>query len=363
MASKISVDEVKPGKYYVSKKELFIRAIVDVGEDDNYIYWRDWDFDTGEPLVERLQICSKRAITRWAGREATSQEILRLNHEPLKGEEELLALLELYVNHKIYQSSGGDTSLPIINTGKTYTLFVGVNSYIDSQITDLHVCVNDVTSVSDIFQCKSAEVTLHSDNTSELLPTRNNILASLLKISRLANKDDLVLFYFSGHGIAEGGQSYLLPQDVVLPILKYTALSLREVREVMENSHARAKVIIIDACHSGAIIGKSVNAMTPEFQKHVFEDAEGFVILASCKQGEKSWEWPQESKSVFTYYLLEALSGKADVHQKGFITTLDASYYVLDQVKKWSIEHGTLQTPTLQAEMVGDIVLIKTVPN
>lgn len=354
---KISIEDVKPGKYFVSKKEIFVREIVENCENDN-IYWRDWSLDTGEPIVETLQMCSKRAIVNWAGREATDQEIVGLEHEPLKGDQEISVLHELYAKQKIREFVNKEVSSSIINTGKIYTLFVGINFYSDTNITDLNVCVHDVTALHNVFKDKSEKTLLLSDHTDGLLPNRKNIFTSLSHISRLANENDLILFYFSGHGIAEDGQSYLLPNDVCLPILKYTSLSVKDVKEIMENSRARAKVIIIDACHAGAIIGKSISLMTDDFQKSVFEEAEGFVVLASCKQGEKSWEWPEKQKSVFTYFLLEALSGKADMQNKGFITTSDTSNYVVNKVKQWSVEHGTLQTPTIQSEVVGEIVLV-----
>jgi uncharacterized caspase-like protein len=84
------------------------------------------------------------------------------------------------------------------------------------------------------------------------------------------------------------------------------------------------------------------------------------AVLASCKQGQQSWEWPEEGRSVFTHFLLEALSGKADFDGKGFVTVSDASRYVTDCVKAWAVDHGVPQTPTLQYTVAGDIVLIKT---
>ena len=84
-----------------------------------------------------------------------------------------------------------------------------------------------------------------------------------------------MLFHFSGHGIAEGGESYLLPRDAKAAALRYTAVAMADVRTIFEQSPARAKVIILDACHAGASIGRSAAIMTPEFIQRVFEEAEG----------------------------------------------------------------------------------------
>lgn len=128
---------------------------------------------------------------------------------------------------------------------------------------------------------------------------------------------------------------------------------------IIEQSPAHAKVIVLDACHSGASIGKAAPTMTPEFIQRVFEEAEGMAVLASCKANQQSWEWPEKQRSVFTYYLLEALTGKADFEGKQFVTVSDVSNYVADGVKTWTATHGAAQTPTLQYTVVGDIILLR----
>jgi len=203
---------------------------------------------------------------------------------------------------------------------------------------------------------------LLTDATPDRLPTRANVLGELSALAQSADESDLLLFYFSGHGKAEGGESYLLPRDTRLSAVKHTALAMRDVRELMHVSPARAKVIVLDACHSGAAIGKAEPTMTPEFIQRVFEEAEGMAVLASCKQGQQSWEWPEQSRSVFTYYLLDALAGAADLDQKGFVTVSDATRYVTDGVKRWAAQNGVPQTPTLQYTVAGDIILARPGP-
>ncbi|MFQ5652771.1 MAG: SIR2 family protein, partial [bacterium] len=245
----------------------------------------------------------------------------------------------------------------ILNTGKAWALLVGVNNYDDPHIANLKVCVDDVTAIQQSLTKGYQATKLLTDATPDRLPTRANILAELSIVAQAAGEGDLLLFYFSGHGVAEAGESYLLPRDARLSALKHTAVAMHDVRELLEQSPARAKVIMLDACHSGASIGKAEPIMTPEFIQRVFEEAEGMAVLASCKQGQQSWEWRDKNRSVFTYYLLEALYGKADLDKKGFVTVSDASRYITDGVKSWAVERGVPQTPTLQYTVAGDIVL------
>ncbi len=249
---------------------------------------------------------------------------------------------------------------PVLNPGRAWALLVGINNYDDAFITDLKVCVDDVAAVQQALAESYQVARLLTDATPTMLPTRANILSSLANIAQAAAEEDILLFYFSGHGLAECGESYLLPRDARLSALRHTAVAMQDLRDLLDQSPARARVIIIDACHSGAAIGKAPPTMTPEFIQRVFAEAEGMAVLASCKQGQRSWEWPDQQRSVFTYYLLEAVRGQADQERKGFVTVSDASRYVADRVKRWSVEHSVLQTPTLQYTVAGDIVLCPT---
>lgn len=251
---------------------------------------------------------------------------------------------------------------PVLNSGKAWAVLVGVNTYVDPYIASLKTAVSDVNALHQVLASEYQAVRLLTDETPEQLPTRANILAELSAVAQAAEAGDLLLFHFSGHGIAEDGESYLLPRDAKVAALRYTAVAIADVHNIIEKSAARAKVIVLDACHAGASIGRATSSMTPEFIQRVFAEAEGIVVLASCKQGQQSWEWREKGHGVFTYYLLEALRGQADFDQKGFVTIADVNRYVTDRVKQWSVSHNAPQTPTWQAKLVGDIILFHPKP-
>lgn len=243
--------------------------------------------------------------------------------------------------------------------GKAWAVLVGVNHYSDSFIPSLKVCVDDVTAIHQSLTGSYEVAKLLTDATPEHLPTRANILGELSTVAQSVSEDDLLLFYFSGHGMARDGESYLLARDTRLSALKHTAVAMKDIREIVAQSPAHAKVIVLDACHSGASIGKAEPTMTPEFIQRVFEQAEGMAVLASCKENQQSWEWAEKQRSVFTYYLLEALTGKADLEGKGFVSVSDVNNYVTDGVKTWAAQRSVPQTPTLQYTAAGDIILLR----
>jgi hypothetical protein len=69
-------------------------------------------------------------------------------------------------------------------------------------------------------------------------------------------------------------------------------------------------------------------------------------------------EWEQEEHGVFTHYLIEGLSGRADRDQKGFVTVDDLRKHVVDGLRRWYVEQGRLiQEPTARTEGLGDMIL------
>jgi uncharacterized caspase-like protein len=240
---------------------------------------------------------------------------------------------------------------------------VGVNTYEDAlNYGPLQVCIKDVVATREQLLAGGFEaerIRLLADTTPEL-PTKANILTALKSVADATEQDDLLLFYYSGHGDEKDGVAYLVARDGRYLVLEDTAVPVARVTAIMEAAPARAKVLLLDACHSGADIGgKGPKKMTPEFIRRVFEEAVGLAVLASCTQGQLSYEWRKEERSVFTHYLLEALRGSADNDEKGFVTVQDTSRHVANGVKLWASQHNVSQTPTLQYTVIGDIILAR----
>lgn len=131
-------------------------------------------------------------------------------------------------------------------------------------------------------------------------------------------------------------------------VLGDTVVPVTRIKQIMEAAPAWAKGDLLDACHSGANIGhKGPQPMTPAFIQRVFEQAEGMVILASCKQGQLSYEWRAQERSVFTHYLLDASKVRLTGMRKASSPCRTPAGMSRTGPKLWASQRNVADTPTL----------------
>ena len=249
-----------------------------------------------------------------------------------------------------------------IDTGERWAVIIGINRYQDPGIGDLDYAVADAmafqqTLVSVPNGFPSTNVLLMTDEATNPnhIPTRSNLIAQLTTWLQLAGADDTALIYLAGHGIEKDGRSYLLPHDAKMTNLGLTAIELEYLKESLQQSNARNKVLIVDACHSGA--GRDTQLMGNSMALTLSKASEGMVMLASCDLSQRSYEMPDKGHGAFTYFLMEALKGAADMDSDGVLLTSEVNRYVWDRTRRWAATNGFNQTPKYVSAVSGDIIL------
>lgn len=151
-------------------------------------------------------------------------------------------------------------------------------------------------------------------------------------------RDDLLLLYFSGHGIKdEDGRLYLATIDTQRKLPRSTAVSANFVSEVMLRSRPRRQVLLLDCCYSGAFArGMLAKSDQRVGTKEHFE-GRGRIVLTASDAMQYAFEgdrvFGKGKRSVFTHNLVQGLeSGEADLDQDGHITLDELYDYVHDRV-------------------------------
>ncbi|MBN1148998.1 MAG: SUMF1/EgtB/PvdO family nonheme iron enzyme, partial [Anaerolineales bacterium] len=146
-------------------------------------------------------------------------------------------------------------------------------------------------------------------------------------------KDDLLLLYFSGHGVLdEHGLLYFAAHDTEHELLEASALPAAFVRQQMDNSSSRRQVLVLDCCHSGAFGRGAKGAAGAGVNTAARFDVEGYgrAVLTASDATQYAWEGEQvrgqPQASLFTRFLVQGLrSGQADADGDGQVT-LDEWY-------------------------------------
>ena len=238
-----------------------------------------------------------------------------------------------------------------------WAVLIGINGYHES-LGRLSFCINDAMLMSEtlLSECCGFSweniVVLTDDQAKERLPTFGNIHSWLGTWLSRPGPDDLVLIYFAGHGREANSEALLAPMDATLESLPVTGIPVRNVVDMLERCPAAQKVLLLDACHSGA--GRDVATMSAGFRAAI-DAGTGLYTIASCDADQISYEWPEKKQGVFTHYLSEALQHGATAGPEGSIT-LDAVYQstragILD----WTAARRLKQEPVRICRTKGDI--------
>ena len=247
-------------------------------------------------------------------------------------------------------------------SGTRRAVVVGVSDYEADKIRDLKFAANDARLLANALTNTGLfnNVFLFADGESDAPPDRVDVLKKVKVIAENAGPNDMILFFFSGHGFPDlkEGHNYLAARDTDPDLLNQTGIALQDVYGFFNDSEARAKVILLDACHSGARKDKAGNVF---MQGNYLYNGEGSVTLASSKFEQSSYEWPEKQAGVFSWFLAQGISGLADEapfgNGDGLVTKDELKMYVTQSVQQWAVENNVFQTPRENNNMSGDVVL------
>jgi len=226
-----------------------------------------------------------------------------------------------------------------------YALLVAVGEYDDPSLDQLRAPEQDVDRLAAVLEDPAVgNFTVRTRQGAADHEVRREI--EDLLTDRV--NDDLVLIYFSCHGIVDPfHRLYFAAANTVRTRPASTAISRSFVNEQLEACRAAAKVLVLDCCFAGAFAEGFKGAPQGALEGQV---GRGYVVISACD----SYEYAFESEalvesaprgSIFTDVLLEGLAtGGADLDGDGRIGIDELFRYVHDgvvrrrpdQKPKWS---------------------------
>jgi hypothetical protein len=172
--------------------------------------------------------------------------------------------------------------------------------------------------------------------------------------ARLREQHDAVLvLFYSGHADAESLH------------LAGTHFPLAELKALLVGSPATSRVLVVDACRSGSLIGLKGAQPTQPFSVTALDEPapEGFAVLASSTATENAQESVSLGGSFFTYYLNSGLLGAADQNRDGAVTLSELYAFASSETRAATVSSPAgPQTPTFQFMLGGRHDLVLTRP-
>lgn len=154
----------------------------------------------------------------------------------------------------------------------------------------------------------------------------------------------VLFFYFSGHA------------DASAIHLSGTRLDLVQLEQLVRGSAASFRVLMLDACRSGAVTrlkgGHSAAPFAIDLGEHL--SGEGLAYLTSSSANEDAQESDDLKGSFFTHHFVSALMGAGDVNHDGKVTLEEAYRYAYDAtLRSTSRTFAGLQHPAFRYELRG----------
>lgn len=217
-------------------------------------------------------------------------------------------------------------------SAKVFLVSVGISDYPGTE-NDLTLPANDARTISWLYS-KNTQVTYKQLVNEQA--TVANILSALQETFKNASTNDIVVFFFSGHGYPGGFVAY----DKLL--------SYGKIRRAIAKCKSKNKMIFADACFAGKIRtpGRSSrNDIAAARNANV-------MLFLSSRGNEVSKEKPSMKNGFFTTYLERGLRGRADVDRNRVITAKELFDYVHAGVVKLS---GDAQHPVMWGKFPDDM--------
>ena len=231
-----------------------------------------------------------------------------------------------------------------------YVLAIGISAYPGD--LKLQCAARDAQVLAKTIQARARDLyrEVKVDVLTDKDATRLNILTKLSDLTKRMTQRDVAIVSFAGHGERDArGRFFLLPVDANPANLLASCVDGEQVKSVLADMPGRV-VMLLDACHSGAVgrEGKRTRAaLTDDLVRDLASDDYGVVVMCSSMGREYSLESAKEGHGYFTLALVEGLRGKA-ANSDGVVYLHQLDAWVTDRVRALSKgqQHPVTTRPT-----------------
>ncbi|MEM1324041.1 MAG: caspase family protein [Bacteroidota bacterium] len=232
---------------------------------------------------------------------------------------------------------------------KVWAVVIGVSSY--GHMPALRYTDDDAYRMYAFLKSPEGGA-LRDDQISILIDeeaTKANIVNTMTEVFSKAGPNDLVMLYFSGHGL----KGSFLPIDFDGFNNK---LFHEEINQILKTSPAKYKLCIADACHSGSLLamkGTTESALS-KYYRTLAQAQPGTALIMSSKSNETSLESSGLRQGVFSHFLIRGLKGEADKDRNKVIVISELFDFINENVRDYT---GMRQSPVIKGDYDGNMTV------
>ncbi|HYP87240.1 MAG TPA: caspase family protein [Polyangiaceae bacterium] len=196
-------------------------------------------------------------------------------------------------------------------------------------------------------------VTLRGEDAQTVRSSLISLNDRIRAAQAIPGQQALLFVYYSGHADAEALR------------LGPSRLAFRELAQLVRGSAANFRLMVVDACRSGALTRlKGGHVVAPfDIGTNAVLPGEGVAFLTASAANEDAQESDEIRGSFFTQALVSGLLGVADRDRDGAVTLDEAYGYARDAtIRATSRTFAGPQHPSFQFELRGQGSLVLTQP-
>ncbi len=259
-----------------------------------------------------------------------------------------ILLLMVTVNASLAQKS--IKSVPG-NSGTRWAICIGISDYKDKRIADLINAREDAKVLGAVLKKEGQfdNVFVFTDDidpANENHPKKSNIQAKLASLKGQIKPGDMVLFFFSGHGISNAnGEGFLVLANSYRENLNGTSLRVKDVVKWLGETGVKKSLLLLDASREKFLMtGASLKGVALE------DFGQGAVGAAyySAKAGGFGYDNTGAAHGAFSGHVIDGLKGHADSPKNGgngdgMVSFSELASYIEKGVAKWAASAGKSQ--------------------
>ncbi|WP_392478808.1 caspase family protein [Nostoc sp. C110] len=218
-------------------------------------------------------------------------------------------------------------------------LLIGVSEY-EPGLNPLPGAVKDVEAMQQVLLHPEMGGFTETDIMVLKNPQRQDMEEAIENLFAHRQKDDLLVLFFSGHGIKDDtGRLFLATRTTRKTprgdLIRSSAVAASVVHESMSRSRSKRQVVILDSCFSGAF-AEGLSAKD-DGSVNIREQlgGEGRAVLTSSSSTQYSFEQQGSDLSIYTRYLIEGITtGAADLDEDGVVSIDELHEYASRKVRE-----------------------------